>query len=307
MLGPFDFDQYILDAFVNQLAGYRWFFFIITQLGSPLALAIGASLTFILGKDKLRVFAAVLVIGLLFGVLVVDDIKDITERPRPAGSEKELITQGSYSFPSGHALCIFLAAAVLGAFYGWKYRVIGYLLAFVVGLSRLYLGVHYPSDVLSGAVLGTLMGEILVFAAYRYGLCDNMGLLSFVYQPSDTPKKEHIRTKVSEDKKGTRALYIFSFLAALLSIILYYLNFGAFVIFILSAASLLIILYTVTAGTRYNSRLVGAFIFTSIGLIASLSMYFLGAYAISLLMIAMAYVICVAYTYKSKGQNTVIT
>ncbi len=110
VLGAFNYDQYILDAFVNQLAGYRWFFFIITQLGSPLALAIAACLTFILGKNKLRVFAAILVIGLLFSVIVVDDVKDIVQRPRPAGAEAELLTQGSYSFPSGHALCIFLAA-----------------------------------------------------------------------------------------------------------------------------------------------------------------------------------------------------
>ncbi len=307
MLAAFNLDQYILDAFVNQLAGYRWFFFIITQLGSPLALAIGACLTFILGKNKLRVFAAILVIGLLFGVMVVDDVKDIVQRPRPAGAEAQLITHGSYSFPSGHALCIFLAAAILGAFFGWRYRLIGYLLAFAVSLSRLYLGVHYPSDVLAGAILGTLMGEILVFAAYRYGLCDNMGLLSCLHKPSITPKKEHIKTNASMDKSGTRSLYIFSFLAALLSIILYYLHYDAIVIFILAIASMLIILYAVIADGRYNARLQIAFVFTSIGLIASQSMYFMGAYAVSLVMIAVAYIVCIAYTYENRKEKKIIT
>ena len=62
-----------------------------------------------------------------------------------------------YSFPSGHAAVSFAAAAALGASHakawGWSLA-----LAILLALSRLYLYVHYPTDILAGALVGTLAG-----------------------------------------------------------------------------------------------------------------------------------------------------
>lgn len=59
-----------------------------------------------------------------------------------------------YSFPSGHTTAGFSLAAII-AMYFPAYSFITYLLAAMVGISRIYTGMHYPSDVISGAFLGT--------------------------------------------------------------------------------------------------------------------------------------------------------
>jgi undecaprenyl-diphosphatase len=86
-------------------------------------------------------------------------IKQSTTRPRPfranAGISNLVVPQDEYSFPSGHtaaatvaALLFSMAVPALIPFF--------FALAAVIGLSRIYLGVHYPSDVLMGFALGVL-------------------------------------------------------------------------------------------------------------------------------------------------------
>ena len=69
---------------------------------------------------------------------------------------------GSYSFVSNHAanhfgLATFAFFTFKGVFKKWMY--LAYLWAFFIGYAQVYVGVHYPLDVLGGAVLGLLMGS----------------------------------------------------------------------------------------------------------------------------------------------------
>jgi membrane-associated phospholipid phosphatase len=73
---------------------------------------------------------------------------------------------GTPSFPSGHSMVAFALAEVYGDAYGryWTYP-----LAAVVGYSRIYLGAHWPSDVVAGALVGAGLGHICVAAARDKG------------------------------------------------------------------------------------------------------------------------------------------
>jgi undecaprenyl-diphosphatase len=97
-------------------------------------------------------------------------LKDLFERVRPALADPPIealvATPNSPSFPSGHAATAFAAAIAVGAFYPrLRWPLLG--LAAVVGLSRIYLGVHYWLDVLAGTALGIGVGLAVVWATRR--------------------------------------------------------------------------------------------------------------------------------------------
>ncbi len=294
MLEPFGFDRPILAALTQQLPDYKLFFYLLTQLGSPLALAILASPAFVFGKDRAKIFSAILAISLLFSIVVVDDVKFMVQRPRPEGARgADIVSINSYSFPSGHAFTIFLAVSILGAYFGWKYYAIGYAMAIAVCLSRIYLGVHYPSDIAIGAIMGATMGEFVVFAAYRLGLCDSQGLLSFLLKPG-------ANVTLPTVKDPGKALSASIFLVILASIALYFLGHMPLVIFTITAASI-IILIRLASHVEGDKKMILIMAILATCLIASLSMLFMGAYAISLVTVIVAYFSTVATTYGRHG------
>lgn len=102
--------------------------------------------------------------GLIVDLLVVNvTIKPLVSRPRPwlvmEGFENLLTSRDPNSFPSGHtcAAFAFAAAVCVTAPKKWM-KAAALIAAALMGCSRLYVGVHYPSDVLAGAVIGTLCG-----------------------------------------------------------------------------------------------------------------------------------------------------
>jgi undecaprenyl-diphosphatase len=93
-------------------------------------------------------------------------IKAGVERPRPSASvpaADPLMGAGGWSFPSGHAATAFAGAVALA--YLWRRGApFFFLLAAAIAFSRVYVGVHYPGDVLAGGALGILVGLAWVAA-----------------------------------------------------------------------------------------------------------------------------------------------
>ena len=97
-------------------------------------------------------------------------IKEFFHRLRPCVAlpdARVLFVKTTLSFPSGHSFAAFMAAAYLTSVFGKKAGVWLFTAAALVGLSRIYCGVHYPADVIAGAVLGAAFGGLLVLVEKR--------------------------------------------------------------------------------------------------------------------------------------------
>lgn len=114
----------------------------------------------------------------LLGSLMLNNnlIKNLVARPRPFTVLSDLSIlipkPGEFSFPSGHTSSSFAAAAVFYRHLPKKIGIPALVLAGLIGFSRLYVGVHYPTDVLAGAVMGILLSylaEIMINFLNRAG------------------------------------------------------------------------------------------------------------------------------------------
>ncbi|MDD4005029.1 MAG: phosphatase PAP2 family protein [Elusimicrobiaceae bacterium] len=140
---------------------------LITRLGSSFFIVPLGLVLMLVPRRRYRVAGIVLFAALVLGQTAVDIMKELFARGRPFQSldwVRQLVEQGGYSFPSGHTAAAFLTAYVMAwSFKEFKWQI--YSLAALVGISRMYVGVHYPSDVLAGALAGLGAGWFAVSVA----------------------------------------------------------------------------------------------------------------------------------------------
>ncbi len=148
------------------------FFSIITDVSNwYIAYLILAGITFFKGGRHGKITIVVLII-----LIVVTDqtghkiFKEIFERIRPCNALPDVLTPigcaGGFSFPSNHAFNNFAAAFFLFKLYP-SYKWIFIITATLIALSRIYLGVHYPSDVIAGALIGAALGYLFSLIALK--------------------------------------------------------------------------------------------------------------------------------------------
>ncbi len=133
-----------------------------------------AVILLVLPRTRKTGYAAVL--SLIFGTIATNLLlKNIVARPRPFTEVEGLLPliakPTDFSFPSGHTTASFAAALVMLRMLPKKYGITAVILAALVAVSRLYLGVHYPTDVLAGFVVA-LVGSTLAVWIVRTKLED---------------------------------------------------------------------------------------------------------------------------------------
>ena len=137
----------------------------LSDLGEGIGWVVaGAALAWVGGPKGRRAGLAMTVASLGTTYLVQRMVKPVFRRKRPHAGREDLVVIGmrttDASFPSGHSASSFAAATATAAFYPGVAPLV-YTLAAAVGISRVHLGHHFPSDVIVGGVVGIGLGSVV--------------------------------------------------------------------------------------------------------------------------------------------------
>lgn len=144
---------------------------VITTLGDAGIIWIVIAIALLFNK-KTRKCGILMAISMLLGIIFGNGLlKNLIARPRPFSVDEtiELLIERptDYSFPSGHTLASFEAAVTI-FLHSKKWGISAFIIAILIAFSRMYLFVHYPTDVLAGAILGTLIAIIVFYGYEKY-------------------------------------------------------------------------------------------------------------------------------------------
>lgn len=158
--------QFVQQYFHNPVTDFL--FPVITMLGEVGLVWLCTALILLLIKKHRKsgvLLVAALAITYLLGEVI---LKNVICRPRPFMDDPSVALlippPSGFSFPSGHAASSFAAATMLLLLFHKK-AIPALVMAILIAFSRIFLFVHYPSDVLAGAVLGTLC-SLSLYALY---------------------------------------------------------------------------------------------------------------------------------------------
>ena len=159
--------KFLISDFVTPIAKF------ITNFGGAIFLIVLTIVLFIVIKNKkigVSIFSNLVIVTILNQLL-----KGILQRPRP--TEYRIIEETGYSFPSGHSmismafygyLIYLIYKYVKNKYIKWTSIVVLSLLICTIGISRIYLGVHYTSDVLGGFLISISYLVIFISAVNKF-------------------------------------------------------------------------------------------------------------------------------------------
>ena len=170
------FDYAIMKAFhdLHLLAGdyLDSFFKVISVLGNAGIGMIVFAIFLLLFKNT-RQGGVTAIIALMIGVLVTNILlKNVVDRVRPYDQSAEIFEwfmsvnghkHSDSSFPSGHTTAAFALITATFLCGDKRYSWLGYIFGILMGISRIYLCVHFPTDVIAGMIVGSLAGIIAYF------------------------------------------------------------------------------------------------------------------------------------------------
>lgn len=168
--------EYVRNDFLSGLAAPY------TMLGDAGFLWIVLSLLMVCFR-RTRKAGVLALCAMALGLVAVNlTIKPLVDRPRPwlvvEGLTHIVEEDDPHSFPSGHTCAAFAAGMIWLRALPWRWgRIAAVVLAVCMGLSRLYVGVHYPSDVMAGAIIGALCAWA-VWGVYQIYYSGKLNLLN---------------------------------------------------------------------------------------------------------------------------------
>lgn len=147
--------------FIQEYIRRDWmesFWIFITSLGDTGWFWLAASALMLIPR-KTRIIGITAILAVVIGALLTNvTLKTLVARTRPyevvEGLRLLIEKPHDYSFPSGHTCASFAAALVYYRMLPKKWGIAAVVLASLIAFSRMYLGVHYPSDILAGLVIG---------------------------------------------------------------------------------------------------------------------------------------------------------
>ena len=159
--------EFLISDFVTPIAKF------ITNFGGAIFLIVLTIVLFVVIKNKkigVSIFSNLVIVTILNQLL-----KGILQRPRP--TEYRIIEETGYSFPSGHSmismafygyLIYLIYKYVKNKYIKWISIVVLSLLICTIGISRIYLGVHYTSDILGGFLISISYLVIFISAVNKF-------------------------------------------------------------------------------------------------------------------------------------------
>lgn len=155
---------------------WNFFFKSVSVIGSYLGIAVLLVVAFIICRKRFLLLGGTLGLGLLVNIV----LKHIIGRLRPYVAYDSIVQLGTgsgFSFPSSHAVCVSILAVFLCYFVFMKAKkkwtkpltiVLSSLTVLLVCLSRMYLGLHFLTDVMAGAFVGILISIIMIVVYEKF-------------------------------------------------------------------------------------------------------------------------------------------
>lgn len=149
-----------LANFFPYVCGVFLFLFVFSSIHKEIHVGVESQVRKTMGARMLVAAAISVTVAYAFALLIQEFVA--RDRPYDILLIDPLFTVSAFSFPSGHAAFLF---ALAGAVYWFRKRFGALLifLAFIVSIARIVAGVHYPSDIVGGAILGFFVGSATAF------------------------------------------------------------------------------------------------------------------------------------------------
>ena len=159
--------DYFLTNFLNRLIPHNtlfdYFFSFFSMKGGSILIWMAIIVLLIIFEEKInKKFILYFFVALGITSIVVFGLKNTVRRARPT-----TVCEKDFSFPSAHAATAFTAAAIL-TYFDKKRKWLYYTVAVLISYSRIYLGCHYFLDVISGAIIGYIISQLLLFVPDTY-------------------------------------------------------------------------------------------------------------------------------------------